>query len=91
MHIHCTIKLLFPHFHETMTINSAARLDVYQIDDVKNDSELQNWSEEDHNIALPGFDGIAGVMGKIETNDEFIKFYTLIMFSGDTQHAAIHF
>ena len=77
----------------TMTINSAARLDVYQIDDVKNDSELQNWSEENHNIALPGFDGIniAGVMGKIETNDELIKFYTLIMFSGDTQHAAVHF
>ena len=79
-----------------MAINSAARLAIilklfYQTDDVKNDSELQNWSEENHNIALPGFDGSVGVMGKIETKDELIKSCTLIMFTGSTQHAAVHF
>ena len=63
-------------------------------DDVKNDSELQNWSEEMHTLAFPAVDGSLeghGFPKKIETRDELIKYCTLIMFTGSTQHAAVNF
>ena len=71
-------------------------LDLYykSADDVKNDSELQNWVEEVHTTAFPGFHDAPqghGFPDKLETKKDLVDYCTLIIFTGSAQHAAVNF
>lgn len=63
-------------------------------DDVKSDSELQNWATDVHDIAFPAFEGAPaghGFPDKIKTKKELVELCTQIMFTGSAQHASINF
>jgi len=63
-------------------------------DDVKNDTELQQWAQEIHEIAFPSFRDAPeghGFPNRIETQENLTEFCTLIMFTGSAQHAAVNF
>ena len=71
-------------------------LDLYykSDDDVKNDTELQNWAEEVHTTAFPGFHDAPqghGFPDKLETKKDLVDYCTLIIFTGSAQHAAVNF
>ena len=62
--------------------------------DVKEDTEVQNWANDVHFNAFPGYYGASdghGFPERMETRADLILYCTLIMFTGSAQHAAINF
>ena len=63
-------------------------------DDVKEDTEVQNWTNEVHFHAFPGYNGVPdghGFPDKMESREDLVLYCTLIMFNGSAQHAAVNF
>ena len=66
-------------------------------EDVKSDTEIQNWSEDVHTNAFPGslevdetqYDN--GFPKQLTTKNELTEYCTLIIFTGSAQHASINF
>ena len=67
----------------------------YETDkEVKGDKELQDWAEDIHTNAFPGYFGSEdghGFPKCISTKKDLANFCTLIMFTGSAQHASINF
>lgn len=63
-------------------------------EEVKTDTELQNWAEEIHTTAFPGYFGAEdghGFPKQISSKQELTEHCTLIIFTGSAQHASINF
>ena len=63
-------------------------------DDVKKDTEIQNWAEDVHTNGFPGRFGAEdghGFPKQITNKEQLTKYCTLIMFTGSAQHASINF
>ena len=74
-------------------VNAIVNLFYHSDTDIKNDTELQQWAQEIHEIAFPAFrDAPAGhgFPNKIETRENLTELCTLIMFTGSAQHAAVN-
>ena len=69
--------------------------EFYQSDnDVKADTELQNFAEDVHTNGFPGSNDVPnghGFPSSISTRDELRELCTLIMFTGSAQHASVNF
>ena len=75
-------------------VNEIINLFYHSDANVMNDTELQQWAQEIHEIAFPAFRNAPaghGFPDKIETRDNLTELCTLIMFTGSAQHAAINF
>ena len=75
-------------------VNEIINLFYHSDADVKNDTELQQWAQEIHEIAFPAFQDAPaghGFPNKIETRENLTELCTLIMFTGSAQHAAVNF
>lgn len=71
-------------------------IELYYVndDDVKNDTEVQQWAEEMHTKAFPGVNGAPqghGFPNQMSSKAELVEYCTLIMFTGSAQHAAVNF
>ena len=63
-------------------------------DDIKEDTELQNWANDVHFNGFPGHNGTPdghGFPERIESCGELIDYCTLIIFNGSAYHAAVNF
>ena len=62
--------------------------------DVKEDTEVQDWADDIHSNAFPGYYNAScghGFPKEMESRADLIHYCTLIMFTGSAQHAAINF
>ena len=60
-------------------------------DDVRNDEELQSWSQDFYKNAFPGAEDGCGFPEAITSKDMLVEYCTLIMFTGSAQHASVNF
>ena len=67
----------------------------YPTDDmVLGDKELQQWANDVHHNAFPGYQGAPnghGFPDTISSKEELVEYSTLIMFTGSVQHSSINF
>ena len=63
-------------------------------DDIKEDTELQNWANDVHFNGFPGHNGTPdghSFPERIESRGELINYCTLIIFNGYAYHFAVNF